>query len=62
MLGYLGGFLRHLALGATLDLAGGDNPHAWGMAFMHLGIVVLVGLNIFQVLRPRDLAGERAAR
>jgi len=43
MLGYLGGFLRPLALGATLDLAGGMiRKPGGGGAFMHLGVVGLV--------------------
>ena len=42
MLGYFGGFLGPLALGATLDLAGGNNPQAGEGGVMHLGVVVLV--------------------
>ena len=61
MLGYFGGFLGPLVLGLTLDLAGGDNPQAWGVAFMHLGVVVLVGLIAFRALRPKDLVGDRTA-
>lgn len=61
MLGYFGGFLGPLVLGVTLDFAGGDSPEAWWAAFMHLGVVVLLGLIIFRALGPKDLAGDRTA-
>lgn len=60
-LGYFGGFLGPLVLGVSLDLAGGDSPMAWGVAFMHLSVVVLFGLIVLRVLSPRDLAGDREA-
>ena len=61
MLGYFGGFMGPLVLGIVLDLAGGASPEAWGIAFMHLGVVVLAGLIAFNVLRPKDLAGDRTS-
>ncbi|MEL0021563.1 MAG: hypothetical protein VW709_16995 [Rickettsiales bacterium] len=59
-LGYFGGFLGPLVLGLVLDLYGEQSPQAWGVAFMHLSVVVLVGLIILRVLKPTDLAGDRA--
>ncbi len=59
-LGYFGGFLGPLVLGLVLDLYGEQSPQAWGIAFMHLSVVVLVGLIILRVLKPTDLAGDRA--
>ena len=59
-LGYFGGFLGPLVLGLVLDLYEEQSPQAWGVAFMHLSVVVLVGLIILRVLKPTDLAGDRA--
>jgi MFS family permease len=60
-LGYAGGFLGPLALGATLDLLGGASVLGWGVAFGHVTVVLLVGTLVFVWLRPADLAGDRAA-
>jgi predicted MFS family arabinose efflux permease len=62
MLGYAGGALGPVALGFILDLAGGMSPFGWGLAFMHVAVVVLAGELIFLWLRPRGLAGDRADR
>jgi MFS family permease len=62
MLGYAGGFVGPLALGLVLDWAGGMSPEAWGYAFAHIAGVVLLGRIAFGLLRPRDLAGDRAGR
>jgi predicted MFS family arabinose efflux permease len=59
MLGYSGGFLGPLAIGWTLDLAGGMSPRGWGLAFLHVAIVMLIGRICFGRLRPHDLAGDR---
>jgi MFS family permease len=59
-LGYAGGFLGPLALGATLDLAGGASTVGWGLAFGHVTLAVLAGWLAFVWLRPADLAGDRA--
>jgi MFS family permease len=58
-LGYAGGFLGPLALGATLDLVGGPSPIGWGLAFGHVTLAVLAGWLAFVWLRPADLAGDR---
>lgn len=60
MLGYGGGFVGPLAFGAVLDWTGGMSPEAWGYAFAHIAGVVLVGRVLFGILRPRDVAGDRA--
>jgi MFS family permease len=60
-LGYFGGFLGPLALGATLDLVGGASVIGWGLAFAHVTIVLLAGSLAFLWLRPADLAGDRSA-
>ena len=61
-LGYAGGFLGPLVLGATLDLLGGASVIAWGVAFGHVTIALLLGTAAFTWLRPADLAGDRASR
>jgi MFS family permease len=59
-LGYAGGFLGPLALGATLDLLGGPSVLGWGVAFGHVTVVLLLGALAFVWLRPADLAGDRS--
>ena len=59
-LGYAGGFLGPLVLGATLDLFGGESVIGWGVAFGHVTVALLVGALVFVWLRPADLAGDRA--
>jgi MFS family permease len=58
-LGYAGGFVGPLAMGAILDLAGGESAFAWGIAFAHVGAIMALGLLAMVVLRPKDLAGDR---
>jgi predicted MFS family arabinose efflux permease len=59
-LGYAGGFLGPLALGATLDLFGGPSVLSWGIAFGHVTVALLLGTIAFVWLRPADLAGDRS--
>jgi hypothetical protein len=59
-LGYAGGFLGPLALGATLDLFGGPSVLSWGIAFAHVTVALLFGALAFIWLRPADLAGDRS--
>src|SRR5207253_7429985 len=61
-LGYAGGFLGPLALGATLDLFGGASVIAWGFAFGHVTLALLAGTIAFVWLRPADLVGDRVTR
>jgi len=58
-LGYAGGFVGPLVMGAILDLAGGESAFAWGIAFAHVGAIMALGLVAMVVLRPKDLAGDR---
>ena len=62
MAGYAGGFVGPIMIGWILDGAGGMSPLAWELAFLHVGIVVLVGRFAFLWLAPRDLIGDRAQR
>ena len=59
MAGYAGGFVGPIMIGWILDLAGGMSPAAWGLAFLHVAVVTLLGQLAFVALRPRDLAGDR---
>ena len=59
MLGYFGGFLGPLVIGWILDLSGGMSTTGWGLAFLHIGIVIFVGRTVFIWLGPRSLAGDR---
>jgi len=58
-LGYAGGFLGPLILGATLDLAGGAHVLGWALAFGHVTVALLLGALAFVWLRPADLPGDR---
>ncbi len=59
-LGYAGGFVGPLAIGWTLDLAGGMSPVAWGLAFLVVAVSMAFALVAFVVIRPDDIAGDRA--
>lgn len=59
-LGYAGGFVGPLMIGYTLDLAGGMSRVAWGAAFFMVGALMLCALIAFHLMRPRELAGDRA--
>jgi hypothetical protein len=48
-------------IGWILDLAGGMSPRGWGLAFLHLGVITLLGQVAFRLLSPRDLVGDRGA-
>jgi MFS family permease len=60
-LGYAGGFLGPLVLGAMLDAFGGASVLGWGVAFGHVTVALLLGALAFVWLRPADLAGDRPA-
>jgi len=57
-LGYAGGFVGPLAIGWTLDAAGGMSAPGWGLAFGVIALFMLLALLTFVTIRPRDLAGE----
>jgi MFS family permease len=58
-LGYAGGFVGPLVVGWTLDLAGGMSPMAWGIAFLAVGLLMLMALGAFLIMKPDNLAGDR---
>src|SRR5262245_10894924 len=59
MAGYAGGFVGPLMIGWVLDWSGGMSATGWGLAFLHVAAVALIGQIGFILLRPRDLAGDR---
>jgi MFS family permease len=59
MLGYAGGFVGPLAVGWTLDLAGGMSPTGWGLAFCVVAVTMAAALALFLAIRPRELVGDR---
>ena len=59
MLGYFGGFLGPLMIGWILDLSGGMSTRGWGLAFLHIAVVISLGRLAFIWLGPRSLAGDR---
>ena len=59
MLGYAGGFVGPLAIGWTLDAAGGMSPLAWGLAFGVVAVLMAMAMAVFIIIRPRELEGDR---
>jgi MFS family permease len=59
MLGYGGGFVGPLAIGWTLDLAGGMSRVGWGMAYLTVAVLVLISLVLFILMKPREIEGDR---
>jgi predicted MFS family arabinose efflux permease len=59
MLGYGGGLMGPVLVGALLDLGGGMSPTGWTVAFGHLAVAGLLGRAVFTRLRPGALAGDR---
>ena len=60
MAGYAGGFVGPIAIGWILDLAGGMSARGWGLAFLHVAVIGVIGQVVFVALAPRDLAGDRS--
>ena len=58
-LGYAGGFLGPLVIGFTLDAAGGASPMGWGLAFLSIAVILLIGPLAILILKPEPLAGDR---
>jgi len=59
-LGFAGGFVGPLVFGLVLDLAGGQSVFAWGVAFAHMGAVMLLGPLAIRLLQPAELPGDGA--
>jgi len=62
MLGYAGGFVGPLAIGWTLDLAGGMSPLGWGLAWAVVALLMAAAMVAFMRIRPRELEGDLAMR
>ena len=60
MLGYGGGFIGPLAIGWTLDAAGGMSAMAWSLAFGVVAVLMAAATVVFIAIRPRELEGDRA--
>ncbi|MFZ5782094.1 MAG: MFS transporter [Pseudomonadota bacterium] len=60
MLGYAGGFVGPLAVGWTLDAAGGMSPLGWSLAFGVVALSMVLAMTAFVLLRPRALEGDRS--
>ena len=59
MAGYAGGSVGPIVIGWILDLSGGMSPMGWGLAFLHVAGIALLGQVAFVLLGPRDLVGDR---
>jgi MFS family permease len=53
MAGYAGGAVGPIVIGWILDLSGGMSPMGWGLAFLHLAVIALLG-QVARILGPRD--------
>jgi predicted MFS family arabinose efflux permease len=62
MAGYAGGAVGPIVIGWVLDLSGGMSVTGWGLAFLHIAVIALLGQVAFVLLGPRDLAGDRPRR
>jgi MFS family permease len=60
MLGYSGGFVGPLMIGVILDLSGGMSRAGWSAAFLAVAVLMLLALTAFWMIRPRELAGDKA--
>ena len=55
LIGFVGAFAGPIVFGVCLDLAGGQHePRAWGMAFIALAVLVLIGPIAIQRLNSAD--------
>ena len=55
----LRGFWGPPVFGIVLDAQVGTAPNDWGIAFMHLSVVMLLRLAALRLLRPQSLAGDK---
>ncbi|HEY7655036.1 MAG TPA: MFS transporter [Methylomirabilota bacterium] len=60
MAGYAGGFVGPIMIGWILDSGGGMSPVGWGLAFLHVAVIGLIGQLVFVAFTPRDLVGDRS--
>lgn len=59
MLGYFGGLMGPLVIGAILDAAGGRSTLGWSLAFGHIALVLAVGFWFHRRLGPEALSDDR---
>jgi MFS family permease len=59
MAGYTGGAVGPVVIGWILDASGGMSATGWGLAFLHLAVIGLLGQVAFVLLGPREMAGDR---
>jgi MFS family permease len=58
-LGFGGAIVGPLIFGAIVDLFGRDGALGWGVAYGHVGLVVLLGPVVLWRLKPEALPGDR---
>jgi MFS family permease len=58
-LGFGGAIIGPLMFGGIVDAAGGDGALGWGLAYAHLGLVVLLGPLVLRRLKPQSLPGDK---
>ena len=58
-LGFGGAIVGPLLFGAIVDAFGSDGALGWGLAYGHLGLIVLIGPLVLWWLRPKSLPGDR---
>jgi MFS family permease len=56
-LGFGGAIIGPLLFGAIVDVSG-DGALGWGLAYAHLGFVVLIGPLVLWRLKPKSLPGD----
>jgi MFS family permease len=58
MVGYAGGVVGPVVVGLILDLMGGMSGLSWGLAFLSIAILDLLGLALFSIMKPPELIGD----
>jgi MFS family permease len=58
-LGFFFAFIGPLAFGWVLDLAGGNSPVAWGLAYASMGVVMVLGALALVAMHPDELSDDR---
>jgi MFS family permease len=58
-LGFGGAILGPLMFGAIVDIFGSGSALGWGLAYGHLGLIVLIGPLVLWGLRPQSLPRDK---
>lgn len=61
-LGFAGGIFGPLAFGIVLDAAGGPSDLGWGLAYAHMGLIMLLVPVILWAMRPPPIPGDSTPR